>query len=69
MERETADIVYFLMKEHNPINETTLQKHTELESDQASRPNYHFTGSTRDGGTYPQDAISKSKLWKVLHNK
>lgn len=52
MERETTDIVFFLMKEHNTINEMALQKHTELESDQASRPNYPFVGYTRDSGTY-----------------
>lgn len=50
-ERETTDIVHFLMKEHHTINETTLQKHIELESDRASRPNYQFTGPTRDAKT------------------
>lgn len=52
MERETTDIVYFLMKEHNTISEMTLQKHIEFEFDQASRPNCQFTGYTGDSGTY-----------------
>lgn len=52
MERDKTDSVYFRLKEHNTADEMILQNHIELESAQASGPNYQFTGYTRDSGTY-----------------
>lgn len=46
-----------------------LVKHIELESDQASRPNYEFTGYTKDMLNGPWDAVSKSRLWETLQNR